>query len=72
MRIVRRVSVIVLWLLQILMAAAFVLIGVAKVADPAWTRNFARWGYPDGFYMVIGACMRQSRVSGRSGRCGAC
>jgi hypothetical protein len=22
---------------------------------PSWARNFARWGYPDGFYLVIGA-----------------
>ena len=55
MRIVRLVGVIVLWLLQILLAAAFVLIGVVKFADPSWARNFARWGYPDGFYMVVGA-----------------
>jgi putative oxidoreductase len=55
MRIVRLVGVVLLWLLQILMAAAFVLIGVVKFFDPSWARNFARWGYPDGFYMVIGA-----------------
>jgi putative oxidoreductase len=55
MRIVRLVGVVLLWLLQILMAAAFVLIGVVKFVDPSWARNFARWGYPDGFYMVIGA-----------------
>ena len=55
MRIFRLVAVVVLWLLQILMAAAFVLIGVVKFADSSWARNFARWGYPDGFYMVIGA-----------------
>jgi putative oxidoreductase len=55
MRTVRLLGVVVLWLLQILMALAFVLIGVAKFADPSWARSFARWGYPDGFYMVIGA-----------------
>ena len=55
MRIVRLLGVVVLWLLQILMAVGFVLIGVVKFADPSWARNFARWGYPDGFYMVIGA-----------------
>jgi uncharacterized membrane protein YphA (DoxX/SURF4 family) len=54
MRIVRRLGVVLLWLLQILMAVAFVLIGVVKFADPSWARNFARWGYPEGFYMVIG------------------
>ena len=55
MRIVRLVGVVVLWLLQFLMALAFVIIGVAKFGDPSWARSFARWGYPDGFYMVIGA-----------------
>jgi uncharacterized membrane protein YphA (DoxX/SURF4 family) len=55
MRIVRVLGTVVLWLLQILMAVAFVLIGVVKFADPSWARNFARWGYPDGFYLVIGA-----------------
>ena len=55
MRIVRLVGVVVLWLLQFLMALAFVVIGVAKFGDPSWARSFARWGYPDGFYMVIGA-----------------
>ena len=54
MGIVRRLGVVLLWLLQILMAVAFVLIGVVKFADPSWARNFARWGYPEGFYMVIG------------------
>lgn len=43
------------WLLQILMAVAFVGIGLAKFGDPAWERNFARWGYPAGFHLVIGA-----------------
>jgi uncharacterized membrane protein YphA (DoxX/SURF4 family) len=55
MRIVRLVGVVVLWLLQFLMAVGFVIIGIAKFGDPSWARNFARWGYPDGFYMVIGA-----------------
>jgi uncharacterized membrane protein YphA (DoxX/SURF4 family) len=27
---------------------------VAKFGDPSWARSFARWGYPAGFYMVIG------------------
>ena len=55
MRIARLVGVVVLWLLQFLMALAFVVIGVAKFGDPSWARSFARWGYPDGFYMIIGA-----------------
>jgi putative oxidoreductase len=55
MRTVRLAGVVVLWFLQILMAVAFVAIGLAKFFDPSWARSFARWGYPDGFYMVIGA-----------------
>src|SRR5262245_16763910 len=55
MRIARLLGVVVLWVLQILIGVAFVPIGLAKFFDPAWARNFARWGYPDGFYMVIGA-----------------
>ena len=55
MRIVKVLGVVVLWFFQVLIAVGFVLIGVAKFADPSWARSFARWGYPDGFYMVIGA-----------------
>jgi uncharacterized membrane protein YphA (DoxX/SURF4 family) len=32
----------------------FVLAGVMKFVDPFWSRNFTRWGYPDGFYIVVG------------------
>ena len=42
------------WLLQVLVGGLFILIGVLKFRDPNWARMFARWGYPDGFYMVIG------------------
>ena len=55
MRIVKILGVAVVWFFQILIAIGFVLIGVVKFLDPSWARNFARWGYPDGFYMVIGA-----------------
>ena len=54
MRIVRLLWGIALWLVQILLAVAFVLAGLVKFAEPSWQRNFARWGYPDGFYLVIG------------------
>jgi uncharacterized membrane protein YphA (DoxX/SURF4 family) len=54
MRTVKLLATIGLWALQILLATAFVLIGVAKFGDASWARNFARWGYPNGFYMVIG------------------
>jgi putative oxidoreductase len=55
MRVLKTVGTVALWLVQILGAAAFLAIGIAKFASPVWVRNFARWGYPDGFYLVIGA-----------------
>jgi len=55
MRTLRLVGIIGLWTLQVLLAALFVVIGIAKFVDPSWARNFARWGYPSGFHMVIGA-----------------
>jgi len=54
MRAWRAAGTTALWVVQVLAAAAFIAIGVAKFGDPAWARNFARWGYPDGFYLVIG------------------
>jgi putative oxidoreductase len=42
------------WTLQILFGALFVVLGSAKFGDPSWVRKFADWGYPDGFYMVVG------------------
>jgi putative oxidoreductase len=42
------------WIVQVLAAAAFVAIGTGKFVDPAWARRFERWGYPDGFYAVVG------------------
>jgi putative oxidoreductase len=54
MRIVRLAGTIGLWALQVLLGALFVLLGTGKFGDPTWQRNFERWGYPDGFYMVVG------------------
>jgi uncharacterized membrane protein YphA (DoxX/SURF4 family) len=50
----RKVKIIAVWTLQILVGLMFVMLGVMKFQDPSWPRNFARWGYPDGFYMVVG------------------
>ena len=55
MRVLRIVGTVALWIVDILAAAAFVAIGLAKFGSPAWAIKFERWGYPDGFYMVIGA-----------------
>jgi putative oxidoreductase len=50
----RTVKTVLVWGLQILLGLLFVLLGVMKFQDPSWARNFARWGYPDGFYMIVG------------------
>jgi putative oxidoreductase len=49
-----RAKVGLAWLLQVLFGVLFVVIGIAKFGDPSWARKFEGWGYPDGFYMVIG------------------
>lgn len=43
------------WVLQVLMAAAFISIGLGKFGDSFWERSFQQWGYPPGSHMVIGA-----------------
>jgi putative oxidoreductase len=54
MRILARLGAVLLWVFQVLLALLFVLAGYIKFVEPMWARNFARWGYPDGFYLVIG------------------
>jgi uncharacterized membrane protein YphA (DoxX/SURF4 family) len=43
------------WLLQLLLAAVMAGPGSQKFTSPVWERMFRAWGYPDGFYLVIGA-----------------
>ena len=43
------------WLLQVLLAILMVGPGSQKFTSPTWERMFRTWGYPDGFYLVIGA-----------------
>ena len=43
------------WLLQVLLAIVMVGPGTQKFTGPTWERMFRTWGYPDGFYLVIGA-----------------
>jgi putative oxidoreductase len=43
------------WLLQLLLAVVMVGPGSQKFTGPVWERMFRAWGYPDGFYLVIGA-----------------
>ncbi|MBZ5559358.1 MAG: DoxX family protein [Acidobacteriia bacterium] len=51
MRDVKRVLV---WALQVFAGAVFVLVGSRKFVDLRWAHDFARWGYPAGFQLVIG------------------
>ena len=43
------------WLLQVLLAVVMVGPGFQKFTGPTWERMFRAWGYPDKFYLVIGA-----------------
>ena len=45
----------ILWAFQAWAAFAFVVIGIAKFRSPFWFAAFTRWGYSDGFRMLIGA-----------------
>jgi uncharacterized membrane protein YphA (DoxX/SURF4 family) len=50
-----RLKTIGIWLLQILLAVLMVGPGSQKFTSPVWQRMFRTWGYPDHFYLVIGA-----------------
>ena len=43
------------WLITVLLAVVMVGPGIRKFTSPVWERMFRAWGYPDGFYLVIGA-----------------
>ena len=49
-----RIRRIAAWILQALAAFGFVNIGIGKFRGTFWQRSFERWGYPDGFYAVVG------------------
>ncbi len=49
-----RVRLVVLWLCQVALGVMFLGAGLRKFTSPMWARMFARWGYPDHFYLVIG------------------
>ena len=51
----RRAKAVGVWLVQALMCVAMAGTGVQKFTVPAWERMFRAWGYPDHFYLVIGA-----------------
>ena len=43
------------WILTILLAVLMAGPGSQKFTSNVWERMFRQWGYPDGFYLVIGA-----------------
>ncbi len=46
---------IALWVIQILIAGLFLMMGSQKLmSDPETVANFTRWGMPDNIYFVIG------------------
>ena len=45
-----------MWIVQILLAAFYVLAASGKLMSrPQWIEMFRNWGFPDKFYLVIGA-----------------
>ena len=51
-----KAKLIGLWVIQILIAAMFIMQGLMKLTDGGgWATRFMEWGYPDGFVFVIGA-----------------
>lgn len=48
------IRVLMLWILPVLTGLLFLAAGASKFAGPAWPANFARWGFPNGFYLVTG------------------
>ena len=51
-----RIKSIAIWVLRILLAAIFALQGIVKLtSSPGWVSRFKAWGYPDNFYLLVGA-----------------
>jgi uncharacterized membrane protein YphA (DoxX/SURF4 family) len=50
-----RVKTVALWIVSILLAVVMVGPGSQKFTSPTWERMFRTWGYPDHFYLLIGA-----------------
>lgn len=50
-----KVKIVALWGLQVLLALLFLAAGIPKLAgNPNWIARFARYGYPDNFYRLVG------------------
>jgi uncharacterized membrane protein YphA (DoxX/SURF4 family) len=51
----KTLQVVGVWVLQALMALVMIGSGIEKFTGPMWQRMFRVWGYPEHFYLVIGA-----------------
>ena len=53
---IKKIKTIAPWVVQILLAILFVMQAVMKLSSiPGWVDRFSRWGYPEHFYLLIGA-----------------
>ena len=51
-----RVKGVILWVVQIVLSTLYVLAASGKLMSrPQWIEMFRHWGFPDKFYLVIGA-----------------
>lgn len=50
-----RVKLVALWVVSLFLAAVMIGPGIQKFTSPAWERMFRAWGYPENFYLLIGA-----------------
>jgi uncharacterized membrane protein YphA (DoxX/SURF4 family) len=51
----KRARTVGLWIVTLLAAAVMIGPGLQKFTSPIWQRMFRVWGYPEHFYLVIGA-----------------
>jgi putative oxidoreductase len=55
-RDMRTFRAVAAWCLQVLLAAVFVMQAVMKLGgSAAWIARFRAWGYPEHFYLIVGA-----------------
>src|SRR5215813_12584121 len=51
-----RLKNVIAWIAQILLAVFYVLAASGKVMSrPQWIELFRKWGFPDRFYLIVGA-----------------
>ena len=51
----KRIGAVMLWVMTLLITVAMTASGVQKFTGPTWQRMFRVWGYPEHFYLVVGA-----------------